>query len=219
MKTLQNILENAWHILTSSVNPAWILLVLPLFVLIPLDSYTLLHWHFAEGSPAHKVAQFISDNGDFYKATAALVVIFFVLGLVIKNKRLRLLAIAMLLSCAIAGIVSLAIRIPAGRPRPSLLVADGLYGPQFKPHKGGFLFFDYDYQAFPSGHATTAVATAVPALVIAPAIGVPLAVAAVGVMWARFQLDRHRISDLYMGLLIGAFFGVVLGRAAKKELP
>lgn len=199
------------------VSPWWMVFGLLILAVVPFDEITLQTLRFPENSQAHKVAQFISDKGDFYKGCALLVGVLLTLGLLLKKQKLRLLAIAMALSCACAGISSLAVRVTSGRPRPSLGVPDGLYGPRFSTGRHSFVFFDYDYQAFPSGHATTAFATAIPALVAEPVIGIPLTIAAATVPWARFQLKRHHLSDLYAGIFIGTLFGVVFGRAVRKR--
>jgi len=211
-----NLVKGGISLLKKPASPWWLVGGLLILVIVPYDAISLETMRVPENSPAHKVAQFISDKGDFYKGCALLVAVLFTLGLLLKKQKLRLLALAMALSCAFAGISSLAIRITSGRPRPSLGVADGLYGPKFDTSRHGFAFFNYDYQSFPSGHATTAFATVIPALVVEPVIGFPLTIAAATVPWARFQLKRHHLSDLYAGIFIGTVFGVVFGRAAKK---
>ena len=213
---LKSLFNQAWKILSSRISPWWLLLALPLLAILPYDEFALAHWRFDESSQAHKVAQMISQKGDFYNASIALVGGFYLLGVVLKRKKLKLLALAMLLSCATAGISSLAVRVLSGRPRPSIHVKDGLYGLRFAKGKFGLMLPNYDYESFPSGHATTAVATATPALILMPAVGVPLTIAAVAVMWARFQLMRHRLTDLYAGIIFGGIFGVAYGLAANK---
>lgn len=207
----------AWDMLIAKASAAWLWLALPLVVLIYTDEWTLAKWSFSDGTPVHKVAEVISERGDFYNGSAVIVGGLFLIGVVRKSKRLKILAVAMLLSCAVAGVSSLLVRVGSGRPRPVSETADGLYGLVFKERKGRTIL-DYDFQAFPSGHTTTAVATAAPALVMAPAVGVPLTVAAVGVAWARFELHRHRVSDLYLGALWGASFGAIFGLAGLKQL-
>ena len=213
---IKALLKNAWEILRRPVNPLWLILALGFLLIIPFDAMALSNWRFADKSPADNIARIISSRGDFYNGCLVMVAILFATGCLFNKKRFRFLAIAMIFSCMIAGIITLAVRITSGRPRPSLDVPDGLYGPRFTPNRHGFLFFDYDYQAFPSGHATTAFATAIPVLVVEPLIGIPVVGAALSVTWARLQLKRHRLSDLYMGMLIGSFFGFAFGAAAKK---
>lgn len=196
----------------------WLLLALPLVVCIFFDAAAAQSWTFGADSPIHKIAQVISLRGDFYTGGAVIIAALFTAGWIFKQRRWRVLAVAMLLSCAVAGVSSLLVRVGSGRPRPSAETPDGLYGLVWSQHKTGLTLPDYDFEAFPSGHTTTAVATAVPALVMLPALGVPLAVAAVAVAWARFELHRHNLSDLYLGLLWGASFGVLFGKAGLKEL-
>jgi undecaprenyl-diphosphatase len=173
---------------------------------------------FPSDSAVHKIAGVISQRGDFYTGGAVIIGAMLLGGWIFKNRRFRVLAVAMLLSCAVAGVGSLLLRVGSGRPRPSAGVPDGLYGLVWKTHKTGLTLPDYDYQSFPSGHTTTAVATAAPAVVMLPALGVPLMAAAVAVAWARFELHRHNLSDLYLGLLWGGSFGLFFGYAGKREL-
>jgi membrane-associated phospholipid phosphatase len=196
----------------------WLLLALPLVALVWVDDWATHTWTFPATSAMHKVAQVISLKGDFYTGSVVIVGGLLLVGWIFKNRRCRILALAMILSCAVAGLSSLIVRVGSGRPRPSAGVPDGLYGLVWKTHKTGLTLPDYDYEAFPSGHTTTAVATALPALVMMPALGVPLTVAAVAVAWARFELHRHRLSDLYLGALWGASFGAFFGLAGLKEL-
>lgn len=216
-RNIAQLWQQAWAVLTIR-RPRWWLFaaVLCLLVIIPLDDDAGQLLRFGPDSAAQKIAGVISKRGDFYNWCMALVVAFFAWGWLRRSKKWQLLALAMLMSCASAGLLSLSVRITSGRPRPALGVADGLYGPRFKPHKGGFLFFDYDYQSFPSGHTTTAFATAAPVAVVAPAIGVPLLGASAVVAWSRFQLNRHHPSDLYVGALFGGLFGTAFGLAVRR---
>jgi undecaprenyl-diphosphatase len=215
---MKNLWKDAWKILCGRVSAWWLLLALPMLIIAPLDEIIQNSWRFEENGAQHRVAQYISKHGDFYNSSLILVAVLLIIGWVLKKKNLQILALAMIFSCATAGILSLGVRVTSGRPRPSTQVEDGLYGPRLAKNKKGFLFLDYDYQSFPSGHATTAVATAVPALIVAPVIGVPLAIGATAVMWARLQLNRHRLSDLYMGIVFGGVFGAAFGLVARRRM-
>ncbi len=215
----QALWQNAWKILCRRASPWYFLVLVPFFLMIPFDDLTLQLWRFPNDTSAHHLAKLISLRGDFYNGCAALMVVFFAVGFFLKKPRLQLLAFAMLYATLCAGVLSLGIRVLSGRPRPAEKAPDGLYGPRFKTGKNSFVFFDYGYQSFPSGHATTAFATALPILIVAPPVGIPVLGAAVAVSWARFQLNRHRLSDLYAGMLFGTLFGAAFGLAVKKTLP
>jgi len=158
-------------------------------------------------------------------------------GIVAKRETWRRAGLAALLAASLAGIPGSTLRLTLGRPRPSATAAeaaaqlhraspsqvvpvvsfgrtlrpsappDGFYG----PHPTALL------QGFPSGHATTSMATASALLVALPEVGVPAMVGAVGVCWSRAWLGRHYLSDLVTGAALGLAFGLPLGAAARRR--
>ncbi len=158
-------------------------------------------------------------------------------GLVAKRETWRRAGLAALLAATLAGIPGSTLRLTLGRPRPSATAAeaaaqlhraspaevvplvsfgrslrpsappDGFYG----PHPTALL------QGFPSGHATTSMATASALLVALPEIGIPATIGAIGVCWSRAWLGRHYLSDLVTGATLGLAFGLPLGAAARRR--
>lgn len=130
-------------------------------------------------------------------------------GLVLRSRRLGRIAWAVVLAALLSGAVANVVRFTAGRPRPVSKKPDGLYGPTT----------EFRMLGFPSAHAATAVGTASALATSLPAVGVPVTLLAVGVMWSRIHRRRHHPTDVLVGGLIGALFGVGLGRAARRETP
>lgn len=219
MKKFARLCRLTWQQLTQyRPSPRAIaVLVAGLFLSLCCD-YLLASLRFGDDSAFQAFARFLSRWGDFYTGCLMAVVGLFLAGLWQKKKQLQYLALAMLLSGALAGVTATTLRFFSGRPRPSALVADGLYGPRFEKNKHGQWAPSYNFNSFPSAHAATAMGTAAPALILQPAIGVPLTAAAVLVGWSRFQLRRHNPSDIYVGFLIGALFGVAAARATRSLL-
>lgn len=91
-----------------------------------------------------------------------------------------------------------------GRARPKLF--DEIGPVAFQPFT-----FDYDYAAFPSGHATTIFALAAGLAVLWPRARVFLLVAAAWIAATRFLIGSHYLSDTIAGAAVG-WFGVHLLR-------
>lgn len=85
-----------------------------------------------------------------------------------------------------------------GRARPKLFDEAGPV--EFEPFT-----FDYDYAAFPSGHATTIFALAAGLAILWPRARVFLLAAAAWVAATRFLIGSHYLSDTIAGAALGWF--------------
>jgi len=95
-----------------------------------------------------------------------------------------------------AGILTNILKPLFGRARPKLLFLEDIYG--FRP-----LTFDSNWNAMPSGHATTIVAVAVTLSVLFPRARIPLAVGAIIIAFSRVMVNAHYLSDVLAGTAIG----------------
>jgi len=154
---------------------------------------------------------------------AATAGIFFGAGLIFKDERAR--DTGYLAACAMAQsfLVEHALKGLTGRQRP--YVADG------EDHWAGPTGFfkrydpDYDglYDSFPSGHAATAFSLAT---VVAlqyhhrPWVPVLAYTIAAGVGLSRVTMDRHWMSDVFVGAVVGHLVArlVVRGHARRQRL-
>jgi len=178
------------------------------------------------------VAEWFSFWGDYLTGTFIVSFGLIFLGLGFGKKTWRRAGLAALLAASLAGIPGSTLRLTLGRPRPASMEAnaaaqlggtpapflsfhrklrpealpDGFYGPR----PTSLL------QGFPSGHATTSMATASALAVALPPVGIPALAAAVGVCWSRAWLGRHYLSDLVAGTILGLSFGLPLGAAARR---
>jgi membrane-associated phospholipid phosphatase len=146
----------------------------------------------------------VSKYGDLgYLLLVALII--FVLGGIFRHRMATKLAIALVLSSCLAGVVTTTIRSVTGRTRPSANVAQGWYGIR---HDSRWLVGKYQFNSFPSGHTGCAVGFAIP-LFLGFRRGRILAVVfAAAVGWSRIYLGCHHLSDVIVAALIGIVVGL-----------
>ena len=114
------------------------------------------------------------------------------------------------LGASLAGVFDDCFRLTVGRPRPDAPHAiDGFYGP------AKALFGRY--QSFPSGHAASDVGMAVALLFVCRPLGIITLAYAFAVIWGRMELNKHYPSDVMVGSIVGIYFGVLIGSAAKRR--
>jgi len=116
------------------------------------------------------------------------------------------------LASELTGLAGLILRILLGRTRPLARdAAQGFYGVW---HDGHWIIGNYQFSAFPSGHAATAVGFAVAAWLVHRGWGALAAVYALAVMWSRIALQAHHLSDV----IASAVLAIPLAVLAKKAL-
>jgi len=108
---------------------------------------------------------------------------------------------------AVSGIISNIIRFVAGRYRPEMLFAKGLYG---------FQFFEIDSFAvsFPSGHTTTAFAIAVSLSLFKKKYWPLFIFFALMIGASRLVITAHYLSDVIVGAHIGVMTVLFLKKFA-----
>lgn len=108
-------------------------------------------------------------------------------------------------SIALSGIVTNILKFLVGRLRPKVFFESGLYG--FEPFHVG-----YEFNSFPSGHATTVFAVAATCSFFLPKYSVPFFVFAAIVAISRLVLTAHYLSDVLAGACIGVLTAIVMKR-------
>jgi lipid A 4'-phosphatase len=106
-------------------------------------------------------------------------------------------ALFVLLAVAAAGLAADLVKLVAGRARPKLLFADGIYGFTWGASQA-------DYWSFPSGHAATVAALALALYLLWPRGAALYAAAALLVAASRVIIGAHYLSDVIAGAAIGA---------------
>lgn len=206
---IKNLLAQAWHLAARRKYAIliFVLCVAALTVAIfPHDASWLSSLISTENSSAEDAARFLSLWGDFQTGTLMVVVLLLLGGKFLKKIHWQRVAIACLLAAILAGLTTNVISFATGRPRPYMNIKDGFYG--FEK--------DYTHHSFPSGHSTTAFATATTLSVAYPPIAIPALAAAGAVAWSRLSLNRHYPTDILVGSSIGILFGILLGTAARR---
>ncbi len=161
----------------------------------------------AEFTYLHSLAQQLSKWGDFFKINLILLGIGLPLAVILKSVRWQRIVLAVFFAALWGGITVNIFRPGIGRPRPSTGVEDGI-----NPFS-----LEHGYHSFPSGHTTTAFATATSFAIICPPATIPVYLLAGSAGWSRMQLNRHHPADIVGGIGLGAFWGVLFGAAYRKE--
>lgn len=152
-----------------------------------------------EGSASQRAAAIISRYSTLeYLLVPAVLLI--VCGQWKRRRDAIQLGLILFLGSSIAGLTGLTIRCLTGRTRPSAQVSQGWYGPW---HDGRILIGKYDYNAFPSGHVSGAAGFAGALWLARSKTAWATWLLPVIVGWGRMKLDRHRLSDVMGGLLVG----------------
>lgn len=107
------------------------------------------------------------------------------------------------LSVGLAGLVVNLLKPLIGRARPSLYLELGAY--HFDP-----LTFHFRFASFPSGHASVVGATAMGIALLFPRLRVPMLILALWLATTRVFVGSHFMSDVFAGLMIGAWFAYAM---------
>lgn len=157
------------------------------------------------------LAEFLTHFGEstwvFIAAAAAILV-----GLLGRRPRLAGIGVVFTAATAVSGVLVNLLKVGFGRARPKLLDEQGAVA--FSPFSVG-----YDWNSFPSGHATTALTIAGVAWVVWPRwrwiwISVGVAVAS-----TRWVIGAHYPADLVAGAVLGLACGLVVARTSGLWWP
>jgi membrane-associated phospholipid phosphatase len=180
------------------------------FLVYPNDTPWLEALHAGEkkGSyrQAFEIAGALGKYGDFRWWNIGLFLVLLLAARLGRSRFVRSLATASLLGAVFTGLAVNVVRFSTGRPRPKIQMADGFYGPSLSE----------DFHSFPSGHTAATSGAAWPLLVACPAVGVPAAVVAGSVAWARMRRNLHHPSDIATSVIAAAAFGIPLGLAVRR---
>lgn len=107
---------------------------------------------------------------------------------------------------ALSGLVTDALKPLIGRARPVVLDRHGFYGfdpLSFRPAQDA-------YNAFPSGHATTAFALTFALIALWPRGRPWLLAFAIAIAVSRVMVNAHYLADIFAGALVGTLTAVLL---------
>jgi len=144
--------------------------------------------------------------------TFILAAILLVAGLLTRRARLAGGAVVLAASVALAGILANLAKFLIGRSRPKMLRESGIF--DLDP-----LSATYDWNSFPSGHASTGGAIAGVLWILLPRFRPLWALVGVAIPLSRVVVGAHYLGDALVGGVLGAVAGVVLAETAPRWLP
>ncbi|AKC83700.1 hypothetical protein IMCC26134_14595 [Verrucomicrobia bacterium IMCC26134] len=152
------------------------------------------------------VAKWFTKWGELHYLPLFLALLLWGAGIYKRRLSWRLAGAAGLLGACGAGLVGLILKIIFGRTRPHIQLPDKLHA--FTLH--------WDFQSFPSGHASHCWGLVAGAALLAPRWAWPYGLFAAAVCWSRMYLYRHYVSDIVGGFFCGVFIGLIFALAARR---
>jgi undecaprenyl-diphosphatase len=159
----------------------------------------VLEWMRAnQTSPLRSFMRGVSWWGDWYTHVVAGLLAAGIAHL-LRHRSWRQIFIAMLVACALTGILNRAIKIGAGRARPNVQVDAGWNGPRLSSK----------YHAFPSGHTAASTAFFATLAFASWRVGLLFLPIPLLIGFARIYVGAHHFSDVIAAAMLGgmvAFF-------------
>jgi undecaprenyl-diphosphatase len=118
----------------------------------------------------------------------------------VGSRRWLAIFAAMIVSCAVAGTVNRAIKIAAGRARPSVEIDAGWNGPRFGSK----------YHAFPSGHTAASTAFFAALCFARWRVGVWFLPLPLLIGFSRLYVGAHHLSDVIFAVVLGSVCAALL---------
>jgi membrane-associated phospholipid phosphatase len=147
-------------------------------------------------------AVLISRIGD-WPAHVAAGIIGAIGALFARRKDWARIFLAMLIACALAGVVARMIKIATGRARPPVKTEQVWNGPRIHAN----------YNAFPSGHTASSTAFFVTLFLARRKIGAPFLIIPLLIAAARIFAGAHYLSDVLFAAALGVVCAVLIWRA------
>ncbi|MEY3023573.1 MAG: hypothetical protein RJA16_399 [Planctomycetota bacterium] len=185
--------------------------VLAAIVLLADDDVT--HWVGANirGTAFFDAANWWTEigrsNWTFIAAGAVLLI-----GVVTGRRRLAGGALLLIATVGATGILANLVKVLVGRARPKLIDDEGHLA--FTPFSIG-----YDWNSFPSGHATTAMAIAGTFWVLDPSRRWLWLALGVSVAMTRVAVGAHYAGDIVAGGVLGWWVAIVMSRSTDRWWP
>lgn len=179
------------------------LLAVPVLILILTgkDPGILTAIQQPDNSSTHKIAEWVSEFGEFQYSTLLVAALFGVIAWMRKGLarvRFREIAVGILIAGLLGGVLVNVFRPTFGRARPH------------QNEDGRFTWFRMNsrYQGFPSGHTSSTTASMTALAILCPPAAAPAAATSLAVGWSRMQRNKHYLSDVLGGLMLGSFCGL-----------
>jgi len=154
-----------------------------------------------QSAAVKKFMRGVSRLGD-WPGHISLGLILLVLAYWRRSKKWMRIAAAMILACAIAGVVVRVVKISTGRARPSVQTEAAWSGPSLKAR----------YNAFPSGHTAASTAFFGTLALASWRIGVAFLIIPLLIAFSRLYVGAHHLSDVVCAALIGILAAYFVAR-------
>jgi len=154
--------------------------------------------------------RWVNVAGDF----GFTLLIFVILAAIHSVKRspfIRRLAVSVLVSALVVGVLGRVVKIGVGRVRPREMTRQHL-----QPWYCAGPALDANFNSFPSGHSSFAAAGSGPVLMAVPWVGVPLTACTLVIGGSRAVGMYHHPSDVVAGLWLGTMIGCVSGMRLRR---
>lgn len=213
-------LPEIWHDYRAVLRPlagTW-LLALVAFIIASLVFWLTVHPYdlawlgWVQGNHSQMtLANRISNWGEFHILNLGFAVAIWLLGKLRHNRYVRRLAVASLVSGAIAGLGCDILHVTCGRPRPRAFsrhanLTDRFTGPNLQS----------DFHSFASAHTSSCFGSSTPVLLALPEVGLPATLVAGAVGWSRIYGNHHYPTDVLAGMALGMAVGLPVGWHLRK---
>lgn len=167
-----------------------------------IDRFLAFYFHENVVGLHHLVWEYITEFGDAqYPIIISIVMLLFYKF----NKYIYYVGLLMLSSVLLSGVITNFLKFFFGRSRPKMLIDEGgIYTFKF------FAKYEYSYISFPSGHTATAFSIGVALALLYPRYKFMFLFFAIIVGMSRVVLQKHFLSDVLIGGLIGAMTSIYL---------
>lgn len=160
------------------------------------------NWMARHQTPAGKdFMRAVSRWGD-WPAHVILGMLGAIVSWMLRQREWTRIFVAMLLACALTGLVNPVIKAATGRSRPSVKVDTGWKGPNLQQK----------YHAFPSGHTVATSAFFAALLLARRRLGLALLPIPLLIAFSRLYLNAHYLSDVVCGATLGFCCAVIVWR-------
>ena len=176
-------------------------MIFALFSYFYVDKNLALYFHENIVGTHLYIWEYITEIGDakYSIALGVVLLLFFKL-----NKKIFYFGAILSSSVALSGLSTDLIKFVVGRSRPNMLINENIY--TFKPLQQ----YSYDFISMPSGHTTTVFSMAAVFSIFYPRFSyLFFFIAVVGGM-SRVVLQKHFLSDVVIGAIVGTVVTVYL---------
>ncbi len=188
--------------------PIWVLLGLALLVCAFYLDAAVVAWVQQHQTPAAVAfMERVSWWGD-WPTHVLLAFCGALIAYALGSRRWLMICAAIVIACALAGALNRAVKIGAGRARPSVVEDVGWHGFRFTSK----------YNSFPSGHVAATAAVFATLIMARRRVGLLLLPIPLLIGASRIYLNAHHLSDVVGGALVGLLCALATWRFISRNM-